>query len=100
MKNKIQILVFALVVVFGFVWITNAEYKLTGDELKQFNSQKVTISQASNGGLWSYYRQLWQWYNILKDDERLSTISSGLRDYTFSLCEATLIVINNTLISH
>jgi len=88
MKNKIQVLVFALVVVFGFIWITNAAYKLTGDDLQNFNSQKVTISQASNGGLWSYYRQLWQWYNILKDDDRLSTISSGLRDYTFSLFDS------------
>ena len=88
MKNKIQILVFALVAVFWFVWITNAEYKLTWDDLKQFNSQKVTISQASNNGLWSYYRQLWQWYNILKSDDRLSTISSGLRDYTYSLFDS------------
>ena len=88
MKNKIQVLVFALVVVFGFIWITNAAYKLTGDDLQNFNSQKVTISQASNDGLWSYYRQLWQWYNILKDDDRLSTISSGLRDYTFSLFDS------------
>ena len=88
MKNKIQILVFALVAVFWFVWITNAEYKLTWDDLRQFNSQKVTISQASNNGLWSYYRQLWQWYNILKADDRLSTISSGLRDYTYSLFDS------------
>ena len=88
MKNKIQILVFALVAIFWFVWITNAEYKLTWDDLKQFNSQKVTISQASNNGLWSYYRQLWQWYNILKSDDRLSTISSGLRDYTYSLFDS------------
>ena len=88
MKNKIQILVFALIVVFGFVWISNAEYKLTGDELKQYNSQKATISQASNYGLWSYYKQLWQRYNILKGDERLSTISSGLRDYASSLFDS------------
>ncbi len=88
MKNKIQVLAFALVVVFWFVWITDAAYKLTGDDLQNFNSQKVTISQASNNGLWSYYRQLWQWYNILEDDDRLSTISSGLRDYTFSLFDS------------
>ena len=48
----------------------------------------MTISQASNNGLWSYYRQLWQWYNILKSDDRLSTISSGLRDYTYSLFDS------------
>lgn len=88
MKNKIQILVFALVVVFWFVWMTNAEYKLTGDDLKQFNSQKVTISQASNDGLWSYYTQLSKWYNILKNDERLAAVSSGLRDYTYSLFDS------------
>lgn len=88
MKNKIQILVFALVAVFWFVWMTNAEYKLTGDDLKQFNSQKVTISQASNDGLWSYYTQLSKWYNILKNDERLAAVSSGLRDYTYSLFDS------------
>ena len=74
-------MIFALVVIFGLAWITDAAYKLTGDDLQNFNSQKVTISQASNKWLWSYYKQLWKWYNILKDDERLSTISSGLRDY-------------------
>ena len=88
MKSKIQVLVFALAIVFGFVWITNAAYKLTGDDLQKFNSQKVIISQASSDGLWSYYKQLWQWYNILKDDDRLSTISSGLRDYTYSLFDS------------
>ena len=88
MKNKIQILVFALVALFGFACITNAGYKLTGDDLKQFNSQKATISQASNYWLWSYYKQLWQWYNILKSDDRLSTISSGLRDYAYSLFDS------------
>jgi len=88
MKNKIQIFVLSFVAIFWFVWITNADYKLTWDDLKQFNSQKVTISQASNNGLWSYYRQLWQWYNILKSDDRLSTISSGLRDYTYSLFDS------------
>ena len=88
MKNKIQIFVLSFVAIFWFVWITNADYKLTWDDLRQFNSQKVTISQASNNGLWSYYRQLWQWYNILKADDRLSTISSGLRDYTYSLFDS------------
>lgn len=88
MKNKIQIFVLSFVAIFWFVWITNADYKLTWDDLKQFNSQKVTISQASNNGLWSYYGQLWQWYNILKSDDRLSTISSGLRDYTYSLFDS------------
>jgi hypothetical protein len=52
--------------------------------LKQFNSQKVTISQASDSGLWKYYTQLAKWYNILEDDERLATISSGLRDYAYA----------------
>lgn len=83
MKNKIKILVLSLVVIFWFAWISNAAYKLTWDDLKQFNSQKVTISQASNYWLWSYYTQLYKWNNILKDDERLSTISSGLRDYAY-----------------
>ena len=88
MKNKIQILVLSFVAIFWFVWITNADYKLTWDDLKQFNSQKATISQASNYWLWSYYKQLWQWYNILKSDDRLSTISSGLRDYAYSLFDS------------
>ena len=84
MKNKIQILVLSLVAIFGFFWISEAKYTLTGDELNQFNSQKVTISQASDYGLWSYYTQLAKWYDILKDDERLATISSGLRDYAYA----------------
>ena len=88
MKNKIQILVFGLVAILGFVGITWASYTLTWDELKQFNSQKVTISQASNAGLWSYYLQLGKWYDILKDDERLSAISSGLRDYSYGLFDS------------
>jgi hypothetical protein len=25
-----------------------------------------------------------KWYNILEDDERLATISSGLRDYAYA----------------
>ena len=84
MKNKIQILVLALVIIFGFCWISEAKYNLTWDELKQFNSQKATISQASDTGLWKYYVQLGKWYNILENDERLATISSGLRDYTYA----------------
>jgi len=88
MKNKIQILVLSLVAVIWFVWISNASYTLSGDELKQFNSQKATISKASNYGLWSYYTQLWKWYDLLKNDERLATISSGLRDYTYSLFDS------------
>ena len=88
MKSKIQILVLSLVAVFGFVWITSAAYKLTGDDLQNFNSNKVTISQASNEGLWSYYTQLVKWYDILKNDERLATVSSGLRDYAYSLFDS------------
>jgi len=84
MKNKIQILVLSLVVIFGFCWISDAKYNLTWDELKQFNSQKATISQASDTGLWKYYVQLGKWYNILENDERLATISSGLRDYAYA----------------
>ena len=84
MKNKIQILLLSLVVIFWFCWISEAKYNLTWDELKQFNSQKVTISQASDSGLWKYYTQLAKWYNILEDDERLATISSGLRDYAYA----------------
>ncbi len=84
MKNKIQILIFVLVAIFGFCWISEAKYTLTWDELKQFNNQKVTLSQASNNWLWSYYVQLSKWSNLLENDERLSTISSGLRDYAYS----------------
>ena len=84
MKNKIRILVLSLVVIFGFCWISEAKYNLTWDELKQFNSQKAIISQASDSGLWKFYVQLAKWSNILEDDERLSTISSGLRDYAYA----------------
>ena len=88
MKNKIQILVILLVSVFGFVWISNAAYSLSGDELKHFNAQKVTISQASDFGLWSYYTQLSKWYELLKNNDRLGTISSNLRDYAYSLLDS------------
>ena len=88
MKNKIQILVISLISVAVFVGFSSATYTLTGDQLKQFNSQKVTISQASDYGLWSYYTQLAKWYDILKDDERLATVSSGLRDYAYSLFDS------------
>lgn len=81
-------MVLSLVAIIWFVWISNASYTLSGDELKQFNSQKATISKASNYGLWSYYTQLWKWYDLLKSDERLATISSGLRDYTYSLFDS------------
>jgi len=84
MKNKIQILVLSLVIIFGFCWISEAKYILTWDELKQFNSQKAAISQASDSWLWKYYTQLAKWSNILEDDERLSTVSSWLRDYAYS----------------
>ena len=87
MKNKIQILVTLLVSVFCFVGVGSA-YSLSGDELKQFNAQKVTISQASDFGLWSYYTQLSKWYNILKANDRLGTISSNLRDYAYSLLDS------------
>ena len=84
MKNKIQILILCLVVVLGFIGFTEAKYKLTWDALQNFNAQKVIISQASNTGLWSYYTQLAKWYDILEDDDRLATISSGLRDYAYA----------------
>ena len=88
MKNKIYILLILLVSVFGFVWISNGAYSLSGDELKQFNAQKVTISQASDFWLWNYYTQLSKWYNILKANYRLGTISSNLRDYAYSLLDS------------
>lgn len=88
MKNKIQILVFVLVAVFGFVWITNAAYTLTGDELKQVNSQKVIISESTDYGLWNYYSQLVKRYNILQKNERLWKISGDLRDYALSVFDS------------
>lgn len=88
MKNKIQILVLVLVAIFGFVWITNAAYTLTGDELKQFNSQKVIISESSNKWLWNYYSQLVKRHNILQNNERLWKISGDLRDYALSIFDS------------
>ena len=84
MKNKIQILILSLVVILGFCWISEAKYTLTWDDLQNFNAQKVIISQASDSVLWSYYKQLAKWYNILENDERLATVSSGLRDYAYA----------------
>jgi len=88
MKNRVKILVLVLTVVFWFIWSSNAAYKLIWDDLKNFNSQKTTISQASDYWLWSYYNQLSKWYDILKNDERLGTISSSLRDYARSLFDS------------
>ena len=88
MKNKIQILIVALVAVFGFVWVSQAAYSLSGDELKQFNAQKVILSESSNSALWSYYSQLSKWYDILQNNERLWTISKNLRDYAYSLFDS------------
>lgn len=74
----------AFIALFWFVWISEAKYTLTGDELKQLNSQKVILTQASDFWLFSYYTQLAKWYTILEDDERLATISSNLRDYAYA----------------
>jgi hypothetical protein len=56
--------------------------------LKQVNSQKVILSQASNEDLWSYYTQLLKWYDILKNNDRLGAISSNLRDYAYSIFDS------------
>lgn len=88
MKNKIQILIFGFVAILWFVWVTSASYSFTGDELKNINSQKVILSQSSNQELWNYYTQLLKWYDILKGNERLGTISSNLRDYAYSLFDS------------
>ena len=85
MKNKIQILILSLIAVFWFVGIANASYSLTGNELRQVNSQKSIISEAWNYGVRSYYSQLSKWYDILQSNDRLWTISKELRDYAYSL---------------
>ena len=87
MKNKIQILVIVFALFFWLMWISHA-YTLTGDELKQINSQKVTISNTENYGLRSYYTQLSKWYDILQTNDRLWTISKELRDYAYSLIDS------------
>lgn len=87
MKNKIQIIVMFLVALFWFVWFSSA-YKISWDELKQVNSQKITISEASNYNLWNYYTQLSKWYDILEANDRLWTISKELRDYAYSLIDS------------
>ena len=74
--------------IFGFVWISNATYTFTWDELKNLNSQKITISEAWNNGLWKYYSQLDRWYKILKSDEKLWAKSLELRDYAYSLLDS------------
>lgn len=88
MKNVVQILVLSLVAVFGFVWVTNAAYTLTGDELKQVNSQKAVISEATDYGLRNYYSQLYRWHNILEKNDRLGKISGELRDYALSVFDS------------
>ena len=85
MKNKIQISLIVLAVFFSFIWTVNASYSITGDELKQVNANKIVISNSSNYGLWDYYSQFAKWYQILKWDERLWTISKELMDYSYSL---------------
>lgn len=88
MKNVVQILVLSLVAVFGFVWVINAAYTLTGDELKQVNSQKAVISEATDYGLRNYYSQLYRWHNILEKNDRLGKISGELRDYALSVFDS------------
>ena len=88
MKNKIQILIVSMVCLFWFVWVSNATYSLTWDDLKQLNSYKITISEASNYGVRSYYSQLSKWYDILKSNERLWAISKDLRDFAYSLLDS------------
>ena len=85
MKNKIQISLIVLAVFFWCIWTVNASYSITGDELKQVNANKIVISNSSNYGLWDYYSQFAKWYQILKWDERLWTISKELMDYSYSL---------------
>ena len=87
MKNKIQILIFVFVAIFGFVWVTNATYILTGNELNQVNSQKTIIGASTDYELWNYYSQLVKRYNILEKNERLWKISGELRDYALSIFE-------------
>lgn len=72
----------------AFVWISNAAYTLSWDELKHVNSQKNIINNADNFGIWNYYSQLAKRHNILKNDERLWTISLQLRDYAYSLLDS------------
>ena len=85
MKNKLLVLA---ITALCFIWFTNATYSLTGDELKNVNSQKITISEASNDILWKYHTQLDKRYNLLKNDERLWTLSKELRDYSMSLLDS------------
>ena len=85
MKNKLLVLA---ITALCFIWFTNAAYSLTGDELKNVNSQKITISEASNDILWKYHTQLDKRYNLLKTDERLWTLSKELRDYSMSLLDS------------
>lgn len=85
MKNKIQILILSLVAIMcWWFWISQA-YVLTGEELEQVNSQKAIINDASDYGVRDYYLQLSKWYNILKNDDKLGTISEKLRDYAYSV---------------
>ena len=90
MKSKIhiQILVVLSSIAFWIVWVSDAKYTLTGDELQQFNSQKVIISESSDKDLWNYYIQLSKWYEILEWNERLWTISKNLMDYAWSIFES------------
>ena len=85
MKNKIYALVLWLVVLFWFVWVSQAAYTITWDDLKQFNSHKTIVSDSSDYNLRSYYTQFAKWYDILKANDRLWTISKELRDYAYSL---------------
>ena len=86
MKNKITVILSVLCTIcaISFSNISQA-YTLSWDELKQINSQKSIINNASNYWIWDYYSQLSKWYNILKPDDRLWEISKELRDYAYSL---------------
>lgn len=84
MKNKIQIFILAITIIFGFAWLSNS-YSITWDELKELNAQKLIIKNASNYNLRKYHSQFSKRYEILKTDDRLWTISKELRDYSNSI---------------
>ena len=85
MKNKI--LISLLACTFWVIWIGNA-YTLTGDDLKNINSQKAIISEAWNNNLRKYYTQLDRRHKILKSDDRLWAMSTALRDYSYSIFDS------------
>lgn len=84
MKNKILTVLTILLWALCFNNISQA-YTLTWDELTQLNQQKAIINNAWNYWVRDYYNQFSKRYNILKENDKLWSITKTLEEYSYSV---------------